>query len=84
MFKCLPIQIAAVWIISFLIFVPSLSGIRGQHGLECDSRNCAILDDENGQNPTEILKGLGLILPVVILVVADVSIFWKMRVSSSF
>ena len=67
-----------------IIFFPSLAGIWGRHGLECVSRNCTIIDDDNGQSLKDILKGLALILPVVILVVADVSIFWKMRVSFSF
>ena len=80
----LQIQIAACWMISLLMFLPSLSGIWGQHGLECDSRKCTIVDDENGRNPLDLVRGLALILPVVILVVADISIFWKMRVSSSF
>ena len=61
--------------------MPSLSGLWGRHGLECNSRICTIIDDEDGQNPRNMLKFLAVVLPVMILIVADTSIFWKMRVS---
>ena len=74
-------QIATCWAASFLVLLPSLSGIWGHHGLECNSRSCTILDDQNGHNPKNLIKGLSLILPILILTVADASILWKMRVS---
>ena len=66
------------------MLIPSFFGIYGQHGLECYSRICTVIDDELGQNPKMILKGLGLIAPIVILTIADASILWKMRVRYIF
>ena len=74
-------KIAACWILPVLVSIPSFFGIYGRHGLECYSRSCTVINDPNGQNPKMILKGLGLIAPIVILTIADVSILWKMRVS---
>ena len=65
-----------------LICLPSLIGVWGSHGLECNSRICTILEDENGNNPKDFLKLLAVAGPVVILTAADLSIFLKMRVSS--
>ena len=63
-----------------IVIIPSLSGIWGRHGLECNSRVCTIIQDENGHNPKTILKLLAVALPVNILIAADISIFWKIRV----
>ena len=61
--------------------LPSLFGSWGQFGLECSTRGCTIIDDENHKNPKNVLNGVGMILPIVILLVADISIVWKVRVS---
>ena len=74
-------KIATCWILPVLVSIPSFFGIYGQHGLECYSRSCTVINDANGKNPKMILKGLGLITPIVILTIADASILWKMRVS---
>ena len=75
------LKIATCWILPVLVLIPSFFGIYGMHGLECYQRFCTIIDDKNGNNPKMILKGLGLIAPIVILTIADASILWKMRVS---
>ena len=80
-FEIILFQIACVWIFPFICLLPTLFGSWGQLGLECSSRGCNVIDDEYGKNPKNVLVGVGTILPVVILIVADVSIFWKMKVS---
>ena len=63
-----------------MFLLPTLFGSWGQFGLECSSRGCTIIDDEEARNPKNVLNGVGMVLPIVILVVADVSIIWKVRV----
>lgn len=60
--------------------MPTLVSSWGQFGLECSSRGCTIIDDKEARNPKNVLNGVGMVLPIVILVVADVSIIWKVRV----
>ena len=67
-----------------MILIPSAFEAWGKLGLECDTRGCTIIHDPNSNNPKEIIKGVSLILPIIILVVADASILWKMRVSFLF
>ena len=78
---CFTFQIIAIWVLPVLIMIPSLTGILGRHGLECNSRICTILEDENGNNVKNYLKLFAVAGPVLILLAADVSIFLKMRVS---
>ena len=75
-------QIAVCWILPVLVSIPSFIGIYGRHGLECYSRSCTVINDANGNNPKMVWLGLGVIAPIVILTIADVSILWKMRVRS--
>ena len=74
-------KILCCWAIPLLLLMPSLSGIWGQHGLECNSRICTIIADENQNNPKMVLKLLAVALPITIMIAADISIFVKMRVS---
>ena len=78
---CFTFQIIAIWVLPVLIMIPSLTGILGRHGLECNSRICTILEDENGNNVKNYLKLFAVAGPVLILLAADVSIFLKMRVT---
>ena len=74
----------AIWIAPLLILLPPLTGIWGQIGLECNSRICTILKDDNGNNPKNYLKLLAVAGPVLVLIAADVSIFLKMRVCVTY
>ena len=73
-------QIIAIWVVPVLIMIPSLTGILGRHALECNSRICTILENENGHNWKTYLKLVAVAGPVLILLAADVSIFLRMRV----
>jgi len=72
-------KIIAIWVVPVLIMIPSLTGILGRHALECNSRICTILENENGHNWKTYLKLFAVAGPVFILLAADVSIFLRMR-----
>ena len=79
-FLMIVFQIIAIWIVPIIVVLPPLTGIWGQIGLECNSRICTILKDDNGNNPKHYLKLLAVYGPGLVLIAADVSIFLKMRV----
>ena len=79
-FEPFKFQIACVWIAPAIFLLPTLVSSWGQFGLECSSRGCTIIDDKEARNPKNVLNGVGMVLPIAILVVADVSIIWKVRV----
>ena len=74
------IMIAICWAIPILFLLPSITGVYGIHGLECLSRSCTILKDENGKSIKNFLIAFGVGLPTSILILTNTSIYFKIRV----
>eukprot|EP00095_Tigriopus_kingsejongensis_P007204 maker-scaffold192_size271026-snap-gene-1.21 protein:Tk07204 transcript:maker-scaffold192_size271026-snap-gene-1.21-mRNA-1 annotation:"gustatory receptor trehalose 1" len=74
------LMILACWICPFIMMLPSYFGIFGVHGLDCRSRNCTIKRDENGYSPKIIFLLVGLVVPCVVLVTANILIYMKVHV----
>ena len=76
-------MIAVCWLIPLLFLLPSMTGVYGEHGLECLSRSCTILKDENGHSTKNFLFAFGFGLPTLVLLLTNTSIYIKIKVSCS-
>lgn len=75
------IYIALAWLLPCLFVWPSFFGVYGRNALECVSRSCTIISDENGHSIKKFLLVLGVALPMAVLTATNVSIFAKVKVS---
>ena len=75
--RYIKILIGFAWIAAFLPLIPSFFGFYGDHGLECQTRQCKILSDgEHGH----VKRRFELFLHVcwaVLLVAANVGLFLR-------
>ena len=53
----------------------------GFHGLECKTRKCTIIIDENGGNPKETYGNILIISSSTFLIFSNLAIFARLRVS---
>ena len=65
------------WLGPILMLMPSLFRLYGQHGMDCKSRSCTILKDVNGKSPKYFFLASGLMIPGIVLVIANGLIFYK-------
>jgi hypothetical protein len=49
----------------------------GRHGLEMHTQSCTILKDANGKSPKTVLMTIGVVLPMIILIIANSMIYYK-------
>ena len=78
------ITIAICWILPFLVMLPSTIGIWGIHALECYSRTCTLMRDENNHSPRDVLFGVGAVTPTIIMLLLSASMLIKIKVSICF
>ena len=73
-------MIAICWVFPLLFVLPSLTAVYGIHGLECLSRSCTILKDEDGHSTKNFLFVAGVGVPTLILLITNTSIYVKIKV----
>ena len=53
----------------------------GHFGLECGTRDCVVIKDEDGLKMYRFLTLVGFILPILVLIFANLAIYVKVKVS---
>ncbi|XP_057323439.1 protein trapped in endoderm-1-like [Microplitis mediator] len=74
------IMLIAIWVISFSLLLPPLTGIWGKLGLDHKTFSCTILH-KNGKSPKKMLFVIGFVIPCVVIIVSYLCIYWKVRQS---
>lgn len=75
------LYIAAIWLFSYGLQVPTLMGKWGEYGMDEKLGTCSIKRDKNGNSSKTALFIIGFALPSVIIVVCYSNIFWVVRKS---
>lgn len=78
-FKSKLIIVFFCWLVPMIMLLPSLFRFYGQHGMNCKSRSCTILRDENGKSPKNFFLASGLMVPGIVLVIANALIYYKVN-----
>lgn len=73
-------MLIAIWVLSFTLLLPPLTGIWGRLGLDEKTFSCTILR-KNGKSPKKMLFVIGFIIPCVVIIVSYLCIYWKVRQS---
>ncbi|XP_034940177.1 protein trapped in endoderm-1 [Chelonus insularis] len=74
------IMLVVIWVFSFSLLLPPLTGIWGTLGLEAKTFSCTILP-KDGKSPKKMLFVIGFIIPCVVIIVSYLCIYWKVRKS---
>ncbi|CAG5100812.1 Similar to Tre1: Protein trapped in endoderm-1 (Drosophila melanogaster) [Cotesia congregata] len=74
------IMLIAIWVVSFSLLLPPLTGIWGRLGLNSKTFSCTILQ-KNGKSPKKMLFVIGFVIPCVVIIVSYLCIYWKVRQS---
>ncbi|KAG8040448.1 hypothetical protein G9C98_002444 [Cotesia typhae] len=74
------IMLIAIWVVSFSLLLPPLTGIWGRLGLDSRTFSCTILQ-KNGKSPKKMLFVIGFVIPCVVIIVSYLCIYWKVRQS---
>ncbi|XP_076306280.1 G-protein coupled receptor moody-like [Tachypleus tridentatus] len=81
--KCyIAIMIAAIWLFSFAMLLPTLIGVWGRFGYDKKILNCSILT-VNGKSSKTFLFIFGFLIPCVTIIVCYARIFWVLKTSAS-
>ncbi|UYV79948.1 hypothetical protein LAZ67_18001168 [Cordylochernes scorpioides] len=75
-------MIAGIWLFSFSLMIPPLTGKWGKFGFDPDIISCTILE-VNGRSPKQFLFLLGFLLPALAIVLCYLRIFWVIYQSRS-
>lgn len=73
-------MLIAIWVVSFSLLLPPLTGIWGRLGLDSRTFSCTILQ-KNGKSPKKMLFVIGFVIPCVVIIVSYLCIYWKVRQS---
>ncbi|KAJ3657740.1 hypothetical protein Zmor_009524 [Zophobas morio] len=73
------IYIAAIWLFSYGLQIPTLLGQWGEYGFDEKLGTCSINADRNGHSSKTALFVIGFALPCVVIVVCYANIFWVVR-----
>ncbi|XP_011307025.1 protein trapped in endoderm-1 [Fopius arisanus] len=74
------LMLIAIWVVSFSLLLPPLTGIWGRLGHDPGTFSCTILK-KNGKSPKKMLFIIGFIVPCVVITVSYLCIYWKVRES---
>ncbi|KAH0540351.1 protein trapped in endoderm-1 [Cotesia glomerata] len=74
------IMLIAIWVVSFSLLLPPLTGIWGRLGLDPKTFSCTILQ-KNDKSPKKMLFVIGFVIPCVVIIVSYLCIYWKVRQS---
>ncbi|KAK0168605.1 hypothetical protein PV327_002384 [Microctonus hyperodae] len=74
------IMLILIWVVSFSLLLPPLTGIWGRLGLDPKTFSCTILR-KNGKSPKKMLFVIGFVIPCVVIIVSYLCIYWKVRKS---
>lgn len=69
--------ISLCWILPVALTLPSYFGIWGKVGLEEFTKSCTILTDDYGRSPKVVLLTIGVIIPTLLLIIANSMIYYK-------
>ncbi|XP_015112314.1 protein trapped in endoderm-1 [Diachasma alloeum] len=74
------LMLIAIWVLSFSLLLPPLTGIWGKLGHDPKTFSCTILK-KKGKSPKKMLFIIGFIVPCVVIIVSYLCIYWKVRES---
>ena len=74
-------MILFVWLFSFGIMIPPLSGVWGTLGLDPETFSCTVLKDAGGNSPKKLIFVMGFIIPCVVIILCYSVIFYTVRKS---
>lgn len=72
--------IAFCWVFPILLLSLPLTKLWGEFVLECGSRDCVIIKNEEGKSLLGFLTLFGFFLPVVTLIIANIAIYIRVKV----
>ena len=73
--------ISICWMIPLVLLSMPLTKVFGSFGLECGTRDCVIIKDDAGKKFMGGLTLFGFLLPVFGLIIANIAIYTKVKVS---
>ncbi|KAH8418916.1 hypothetical protein KR222_004452 [Zaprionus bogoriensis] len=77
--RYLALMVAATWVITFSIMIPTWHGIWGRFGLDTNIGSCSILHDKHDRSPKEFLFIAAFMLPCICIVICYARIFLLVR-----
>lgn len=72
-------MVAASWLITFSIMIPTWLGVWGRFGLDTSIGSCSILHDKYDRSPKEFLFMVAFMLPCICIVICYARIFLLVR-----
>lgn len=72
-------MVAATWVITFSIMIPTWRGLWGRFGLDTSIGSCSILHDKYDRSPKEFLFIAAFMLPCICIVICYARIFMLVR-----
>ena len=72
--------IAFCWVFPILLLALPLTKLWGEFVLECGTRDCVIIRNEEGTRLLGFLTLFGFLLPVFTLIIANIAIFSRVKV----
>lgn len=72
-------MVAASWLITFSIMIPTWRGLWGRFGLDTSIGSCSILHDKYDRSPKEFLFIAAFMLPCICIVICYARIFMLVR-----
>ncbi|KAF5302204.1 hypothetical protein FQA39_LY10243 [Lamprigera yunnana] len=73
--------VAAAFIASYVLQVPTIFGVWGVFGFDDKLGTCSILKDNNGYSSKTALFIVGFVLPAIVIIVSYSKIYWVVRKS---
>ncbi|XP_014678901.1 PREDICTED: protein trapped in endoderm-1-like [Priapulus caudatus] len=72
-------MIVASWLVPVVFLVPPLFGVWGRYGEKPQTSSCTILEDENGNSPKSAIFAVGIGVPMIVIVLCYLRIYWQMQ-----
>ncbi|XP_065157952.1 G-protein coupled receptor moody-like isoform X2 [Atheta coriaria] len=75
------LYIAAIWIFSYGLMMPTFLGVWGTFGRDDKLGTCSINRDANGRSPKVALFMFGFAMPCLVIIISYANIYWVVRQS---
>ena len=75
--------ISLCWLIPIAVMIPPMLGWYGKIGNVEYTQGCTLVPDEQGRSPETILSNLFVFIPCTVMIICNIMIFAKLKVSSS-
>ena len=81
--KVRALVILLCWVLPVFAMIPALSETYGKLGLKPLTQSCTILPDKLGRCPKSFIYGLFVFIPILIMVICNIIIFFQIKRVSS-